>query len=163
MAEKQEKDFMSTKIIKHLFLIVGLSITIFCFESCRKQVDENMVPNVPVNIRINMDLPLYFNLRFPGNFVYLNGGNKGITLFHGFDGEFYATDRMCPYQPFDECSRVELDSGFMFRCGSMQGGIFEKCCESLFQYDGFLSNGPAIYGLRRYNVFRGGNILDITN
>lgn len=145
------------------FFSLIILFTVFISSSCNKRNDENMVPNVPVNIRINMELPLYYNLQFPGNYIYLNGGNKGITLFHGFDGEYYATDRTCPYQPFEECSRVELDSNFTFRCGATHQGAFQKCCDSKFQYDGFLSNGPSIYGLRVYRVFRSGNILDISN
>jgi len=136
---------------------------LFICSSCNKKTEENLIPNVPVSIRINMELPLYSNLLYPGNYIYLEGGNKGITLFHGFDGEYYATDRTCPYQPFEECSRVELDSNFTFRCGSTRQGVFEKCCDSKFQYDGFLSNGPSMYSLKIYRVFRSGNTLDISN
>ncbi|MCO6495413.1 MAG: hypothetical protein J5I91_07040 [Bacteroidetes bacterium] len=144
-------------------ILMGIAFTIMVFSGCKKNKDENMIPNVPVSIRINMDLPLYANLLIPGNYIYLNGGNKGITLFHGFNGEYYATDRMCPYQPFEECSRVELDSNFTFRCGNMQNGVFQKCCESKFQFDGLLLNGPSIYPLKNYRVFKSGNIIDISN
>lgn len=153
---------MYIKIMKSSILM-GIAFTIMVFSGCKKNKDENMIPNVPVSIRINMDLPLYANLLIPGNYIYLNGGNKGITLFHGFNGEYYATDRMCPYQPFEECSRVELDSNFTFRCGNMQNGVFQKCCESKFQFDGLLLNGPSIYPLKNYRVFKSGNIIDISN
>lgn len=155
---------MNIKMKKLLTAFLSSTIIILLFStSCNKRKDENMIPNVAVSIRVNMDLPLYNELLVPGNYIYLNGGNKGITLFHGFDEEFYATDRMCPYQPFDECSRVEIDSNYTFRCGSMQNGVFQKCCDSKFQYDGQLSNGPSLFPLKTYRVYKNGNIIDISN
>ena len=149
---------------KHLFYMLFFVVLAVGGLSCKNDIDENLVPIVPVNVRVNMELPAYFDLRFPGNYVYINDrGHKGITVIHGFDGEFYATDRTCPYEPFEECSRVELGSDFTFRCGSRVNGVFQKCCSSTFQYDGILTNGPATFDLRRYRVFKSGNILDITN
>ncbi|MCK9481202.1 MAG: hypothetical protein M0R38_05505 [Bacteroidia bacterium] len=151
------------KLFRHLFTLIVLTLCIVLTYSCNKNNDKDVIPNVPVSIRVNMELPLYSKLLIPGNYIYLEGGNKGITLFHGFDDQYYATDRICPYQPFDACSKVELDSNFTFRCGSSINGIFEQCCASKFQYDGQISNGPAIYPLKSYRVYRSGNILDIAN
>lgn len=149
---------------KHVQTALFLLTFILGWSSCKNDVDENLVPVIPVNVRVNMELPTYFDLQIPGNFVYINNhGNRGITLIHGFDGEFYATDRMCPYEPFEACSRVELGSDFSFRCGMRVNGVFQQCCASTFQYDGLLTNGPALFDLRRYRVFRSGNILDISN
>lgn len=145
--------------------LIGLLVLI-CMgigSGCNKKTGLNEVPSVPVSIRINMDFPLYFDLRFPGNYIYLDGGNKGIILLHGLDGEYYALDRMCTHQPFDACSRVEIDRNYTFRCGKTEQDSFIKCCDSRFQYDGFVSNGPALFPLRRYRVFQDGNILDISN
>lgn len=142
---------------------IFLAIITILAVSCKRDQQEDIVPSVPVNIRINLELPLYFNLQFPGNYVNLTGGNKGIVLLHGFDGEYYALDRTCTHDPFLDCSRVEIDESLSFRCGSFFQGEFEACCSSRFQFDGAVTEGPALYPLRRYNVIQTGNILDIIN
>jgi hypothetical protein len=165
MAVKQGKDFivMTNKTTYFALCWIAIASLMGMGSGCNKNTSLNEVPSVPVSIRINMDLPLYFDLKFPGNSVNLDGGNKGITLLHGLDGEYYALDRMCTHQPFDACSRVELDRNYTFRCGETVQDSFITCCTSTFQFDGFVSNGPALFPLRRYRVFREGNILDITN
>jgi hypothetical protein len=177
MAEKQGKGFtliknkLKMKITERFLTmnscgLMGVLLMLFLAftgTSCNQQQDENLIPNRPVNIRVNMELPLYVNLQFPGNHVYLNGGNSGVVLIHGFDGEFYALDRMCSYEPFNECSRIEIDESLSMKCGNFEQGVFYECCASKFQFDGTPVEGPAVYPLRRYRVFRTGNILDISN
>jgi len=167
MAKKQIKDFMTMTKLKHILLSI-LILTLFSiyFSSCNKNRNtENLIPNVPVNLSINLELPLYYTLNNPGNFVYEDGaGNKGIIIMHGFDGNFYALERTCPFQPFDDCSRVKLDSNtYSYRCGKNTIAGFEKCCESKFQYDGALVQGPAQFNLKSYRISKSGNYLYITN
>lgn len=145
-----------------VLIIFGL---LFVDSSCRKKVrPEDTFPYVPVNITINLDLPLYQNLRIPGHYTYLNGGHRGIFLLHSVDDRYIALDLGCPYLPYEECSQLHYDTSRMnFRCGQYSLGIFDKCCESLFQFDGVLLNGPAVFPMRSYHVNHSGNYLYITN
>ena len=48
--------------------------------SCRNQYDG--IPNVNVDVYINIQNPQYQNLAGLGNWSYVNGGSKGIILFN---------------------------------------------------------------------------------
>jgi hypothetical protein len=165
MEEKPERDFMI--MIRHNFsilIIILISVFLISESGCRKKRQEDTFPYVPVNITVNMDLPLYQNLKIPGHFVYLNGGHRGVFLLHSVDDRYIALDLGCPYQPYEECSQLHYDtSGMNFKCGQYAQGIFEPCCNSKFQFDGNILNGPTEFPMRSYHVNHSGSYLYITN
>lgn len=149
-------------------LIAALAIWILlAAQSCRRSDNDlNRIPDVPVNEVVNLDLPTYFNLQIPGNFIYLNAGARGIILIHAYDGEFYALDRNCSFEPFRDCAQLWVDSTTIFqaKCGIFNNGTFESCCSSTFDLvGGFPINGPANRPLKPYFVTRQGNTLFISN
>lgn len=147
---------------RRILIIAIILVTFSCKKS--KSINNDPIPDLPVNITINMALPLYSHLQSIGTHVYEQGGVKGIVIVHHSDDNFYAFDRNCPYQPGNSCSRIELDSSVLiFRCGESTNTGFQKCCDSRFQMDGVVFNGPALFGLKRYQVIRNGNQLDIKN
>jgi len=148
--------------LKHIAIVVFL---LFSAHSCTKTpVNPEPIDNVPVNQTINLALPIYEYMNNMGSHLFLDGGVKGIVLVHGFDDAYYAFDRTCSYQPKSSCARLELDStAFQFRCGSSTDTGFVKCCDSRFSFEGDLMQGPASFGLRHYQVFKQGNLLNIQN
>lgn len=136
--------------------------------NCNKQQQgtDDQIPNIPVSIAINVTLPLYLNLQTPGNFIYLEGGSKGIVLYHAYDGQYYAMDRNCPYQPLDDCAKVTVEKNNLFaRCGKYENDTtFVPCCGSRFDLaGGFLMEGPARYPLKNYYVNKSGDNIYINN
>ncbi len=158
--KKQKKDFtnMNNRILISL-------IVVLCF-SCKKSnhVNENPIPDVPVNLTINLSLPTYNKLNDIGEFVYETGGVKGIIILHHTDDNFYALDRACSFNYQDSCALINADaSNLNLKCGKQNGSTFINCCQSLFSFDGSVFQGPAKFGLKHYRISRSGNLLTIFN
>lgn len=136
--------------------------------ACDKGTNDNLdpIPNTPVSLTINMDLPAYFDLTLSGSFMYFTDGYRGLVVYHAYDGEYYAFDRACSYQPTNACSKLWMDSTtkmHMF-CGAYNNGIYEKCCDSRFELPaGFPVQGPATFAMKQYYVSRSGNTLYVNN
>lgn len=136
-----------------LFVIVSLVF----FTSCSKNGNNNSnIPYVPVNIDIYPANPQYINLNVDGGWIYLTGGSRGIVVYRLSQGEYYAYDRHCTYQPLDACGKVKMDTDNIT--------LVDTCCGSKFiVVDGSVINGPAGLPLQRYQTYYDGTTLHITN
>ncbi|MBI1222814.1 MAG: hypothetical protein GC180_09450 [Bacteroidetes bacterium] len=150
------------KIVSIFILLSWMSF------SCKKRSSTNQtpIPNVPVSLQVNLSLPGYFDLTIMGNWMYFPDGYHGLIVYHGYDDQYYAYDRACPYEPTKDCSVLWMDSTthiYMF-CGQYTNNEYVKCCDSRFQLpDGFPVQGPANTAMKSYNVARQGNVLYIGN
>lgn len=158
------------KFIQYILAALLATTVIFVLARCAKSNNgqQNDVPQVPVNVTVNMNLPQFLPLQSQGGWAYLNGGVKGIVLYHHYDDNFYAMERNCPYQPFDSCAIVTVESNDVFlRCGQYKSDndtTWIPCCNSQFSLEaGFLISGPSQYPLTNYRVGRSGNILVVSN
>lgn len=160
MAEKAERVFMTTTKF-FLVCVVGF----FFITSCKDGAGgENPVPAAPVNLTINTDLPSYFHLKNLGSYVYEEGGNRGVLIMHGFDDRFYAFDRLCTHLPDLSCSIIHVDSMRLnLRCGTFTDTSWTPCCDSKYQYDGNVLQGPAKFPLRQYPVSISGAVIYVRN
>jgi len=114
------------------------------FTSCNKE--QYPIPNVPVNIAINLDLPSYIQLQNPGGTVYLNGGSRGIVLYRNFD-EFVALDRHSTVNSTDPCAVVEINPDNQFE-------LIDTCSGTTFSImNGTVLSGPGQWGLKRYDAY----------
>lgn len=147
---------------KSLFIILSLAIGILA--CCKKNRATELIPTGPVNLTIDLNLPSYTRLRYPGEFIFLDGGIKGVLLVHDFDDKWYAFERTCAFEPLNLCSTLQIDTqGLAIRCGEIINKAYQKCCDSKYTYAGFPTNGPAQGPLARYNVSRLGNVVSIYN
>jgi hypothetical protein len=80
-------------------------LTIILFFSCKGE--QNKIPNVYVNITLDLNKPDYSTLSGIGNYVYITGGVSGIVVYRDGLNEFVAYDRACPHDP--ECGRVYVN------------------------------------------------------
>lgn len=143
-----------TTINRTYFSII---ILLFIFISgCKNNTDN--IPNVYVDIVIDLNDPQYSKLTIPGNFEYITGGVNGIIVYRKSFDEFTAFERTCPYDP--SCGKVFID----------ETGYTAKdtiCCKSEFSIiiDGAVSKGPSQFPLRNYSTQYNPNsqILRITN
>ena len=140
--------------MKKLFLLL---ISLFIFTNCSS--DDNInnnnpyLPNYPVNITINLDLPQYVSLQYPSNTKYINtvgAGVRGIIVINTGAG-FNAFDAACPNQPLSDCSTMRIN------------GINAVCpCDDV-SYSLYSGIGDAQYQMKRYRVDVMGNSLRIYN
>jgi hypothetical protein len=135
-----------------IFCVVIIGIV---FISCNRE-RNNIIPNVLVDIEININNPEYINLMAVGGSMYLGGGSRGIVVYRYSQDTFVAFDRHCPYNPTEE-GQVTFDSSSAII-------LKDNSCGSQFLLtDGSLYSGPATNSLKRYQTFFDGTILRIYN
>jgi nitrite reductase/ring-hydroxylating ferredoxin subunit len=132
-------------------LITGVTIL-----SCDKE-EEGDIPDVPVDIYINVNKPSYSDLQTTGGWVYLTGGSKGIIVYRRSSREFMAYDRHCTYRPNKNCGRAQVDSSnIKIHCRPCSGSEYSIM-------DGSVLKGPASRPLKQYGTRFDGDVLHIYN
>jgi hypothetical protein len=121
---------------------------------CRDR-NTNRVPDVPVNIAINIYQPDFFNLTVPSGWVYITGGSRGIIVYRKSTTEFVALERHSPFQPEDNCA-VAVDADNII--------VSDPCSDSQWLItDGTIIQGPTAFALETYQTSFSDPILYITN
>lgn len=132
-------------------------VTVMLFMACNKN-NQNPVPNIPIDITIDIALPSYMNLQGVGGYAYVNGGSKGIIVYRRSIGEFVAFDRHSPADAEGVCNQPLYPDANNFL------ELIDSCNNARFSlYDGSpISNST--FGLRQYATqFNGSNLLRIYN
>ncbi|MFN3917546.1 MAG: Rieske 2Fe-2S domain-containing protein [Flavobacteriales bacterium] len=130
-------------------------LVLFLSESgCRK--NRNLIPFVPVDVYINLNLPQYSSLNNIGGWMYLDGGSKGLLVYRRTTEEIIAYDRHCTYNIENPCGAATVDSNDVT--------ITCHCDGSQYQlYNGTVIKGPASLALHRYQVNFNGTVVHIYN
>ncbi|WP_103069339.1 hypothetical protein [Aquimarina sediminis] len=141
---------------KIIFLISTLLIL-----SCSSDDNRNsnqFLPPTSINYQINLNLPQFNDLKFPGNHFIdrtENGSIKGIIIYNIDNTQYTAFELSDPNHPPSSCSSQSIK------------GITSTCdCEDGNSYNivtGQQTSGDGQFGLRNYAIKRDGNTLTITN
>ena len=148
----------NNKMLRYLiafFLLVLLA-------SCGKNDDGKVNDNNPyltapiVNLNLNLNLPEYNPLQFPGNYLILSQqGIKGIVVYNVNNSLYTAFDLSDPNHLPSNCSKMTLE------------GIIATCeCGDGNKYDivtGQHQSNQQSYPMLAYRVLRNGNTVCITN
>ena len=135
-------------------------ITVFVlFLSCKKD-DNNTnqyenIPQVPVNIYLNLDQPSNFNLTAIGGSINVEGGSRGILIYRDVNA-YRAFERHSPHKSTEQCAVVTADSSNIF-------GVEE--CDGIQYYlsDGTVASGNSAIPLLQYQTRETQGILHIYN
>jgi nitrite reductase/ring-hydroxylating ferredoxin subunit len=129
-------------IIKRNFYAFCLAILVLLLISCKKEYVQ--VPEVYVNIALDLNDPDFFSLNSANNGVEITGGYAGIIIFRQSSSKFVAFDRACPNDPYKEKVHISErgNTAIDTLCGSEFSLIF----------DGNVMSGPAPYPLKQYTV-----------
>ncbi len=134
-------------------LLSGLVLVILF--ACDPNETNNVIPDVPVDIEVDLSSIDNLELQQVGGYKYFNGGVRGVVLIRTSLTDFVALDRNCTYQPTDSDAIVSMhDSGFFLQ---------DTTCASVFDHSGFPTGGPAPFPLREYSITRSGDLLFIMN
>lgn len=160
MAEKQGGDFMTTirkTNLKELLTWPTLLLLMFSLIKCTPDLSDAAIPYQPFSpIQINLNLPEYNSLRTTGGYKYVDGGIRGIILYHKSSAEYLAFERNCSYHPNDACATVEVHISTLY--------MIDPCCNSSFDFaTGVPTGGVAWRPLRQYEVLLSGTELTITD
>ncbi len=111
------------------------------------------IPNYSVNLQINLNLPSYSNLQFPGNYIVnYSQGARGIVVFNTGSG-YNAFDLACPNQPYQVCTSPMTVSGTDATC---------TCDNTIYNLFSGQSPGQQ-YTMKAYRVEVNGTVLTIYN
>jgi len=141
--------------------IVSLGIVLVLFNSaCKKDdartIDENnIIPNVQVDIYLNLNEPANYNLTTIGGWRYVTGGSRGLILYRGQD-MISAYDRHTPLNSATSCAIVSVDSTNFFAVDACSGSRF-------LLVDGSVVDGIATVPLKQYRTSLISDVLRIYN
>ena len=130
-----------------------LFIIVITINSCTK--DDNIIPNVPVNFRIQAS-----ELGGVGSAIYTKDiyGVRGIIIYHKNSNEYVAYERACSYRPSNDCEVVQLNDEIN------PSFLTDSCCNSNFLLDdGTPFSGPALLPLKQYYTNFDGTYIYVSN
>ena len=81
-------------------------IVVGAFLLIQSTCDKNNpnIPYVPVNFDINLNLPAYNSLNFPGEHLIFQGGSQGIIVYRYTIDEFVVLDRHATFDVALNCN-----------------------------------------------------------
>ena len=142
---------LSGKVILSILLIIIISSG----NSCKKK-DYANIPNVYVEINIDITSTIYMELNHVGGWLYLTGGYKGILVYRSSFDEFMTFERCCTYDADIDIARIEVDPSDVI-------AVDNNCGSKFLMLDGSIISGPATVPLKRYRNHFGGVYLHIYN
>ena len=150
MEGNQGRVFMT--MIRRIFFLSVLITAV----ACDPNTPISEIPNVPVDVTINLSNQQYIDLQLDGGWAYLNNeGVRGIILYRQSETTYLAFERNCSFRAADACATVDVHStGFYME---------DVCCGSTFDFNGIPSGGPAALPLRQYFTLLDGQFLTIRN
>jgi hypothetical protein len=110
-----------------------------------------------VNLNLNLNLPQYNPLKFPGNSLIINQqGIKGIVIYNVNNSLYTASELSDPNHPPSSCSRMEV-VGIIASC---------PCTTDDNEYDivtGQHKTSSNSYPMQQYRAVRTGDVVQVTN
>lgn len=137
-----------------LFLVLLISIS-----SCTPddEITQNpYLPELSLRLVLNLSLPEYNNLNFPGNsFVTYNNGINGIVIYNINNSQYAAFELSDPNHSLRECSLMTV-RGIIASCSCDDGNSYNIIT-------GEISTGTGQYSMKPYRVRKSGNVLEVFN
>ena len=136
-------------------IAILLMVALFFSGSCDKN-NYTDIPDVYVNLYLDISSTMYIELSTVGGWVNITGGYKGITVYRYSQYDFIAFERCCTYDVEVDSARVMVDpSGLTLTCPA--------CGSTFLILDGSIVNGPASRPLKQYMTYFNGDDLHIYN
>ncbi len=141
--------------MKKLFALFVAVIAISgCSKEERRRNTNPYIPSYSFSVELNLNLPLYSDLRYVSGTKYVNlsgAGLNGIIVYNTDGNNYTAFEATCPNQIPTTCSRLEIE------------GLYAVCpCDNV-KYSLIDGYGPAEWPMLAYRVEKRGDILRIYN
>lgn len=140
---------------KTLILLVVLFGVLSCTPD--DEVSRNpFLPDESFRLVINLSLPEYNRLNFPGNsFVTYNSGINGVVIYNINNTQYTAFEMSDPNHALSGCSRLTLE-GIIATCSCNDGNSYNILT-------GEISTGTGQYSLKPYRIRKSGSVLEVYN
>ena len=140
--------------------IGSLLILLLIFNSCstndNEQINNPNLINVSFRLLVNLNLPEYNSLNFPGNsYSTYTTGINGVVIYNINNTQFTAFELSDPNHPLSECSTLKVE-GVIAKCNCNDGNSYNILT-------GELTNGSGQYSLKPYRINKNGNVLEVFN
>lgn len=143
-------------------IVLSIAIVSMLSFSCKN--DDDFTGNNPnlinplVNISLNLSLPEYDALKFPGGSVLLNPpqGIRGVVVYNINNTEYSAFELSDPNHTPNSCSRMEID-GIIATC---------PCTTDDNEYNIVTGQNMVdqnLFPMLRYRAVRNGNVISVSN
>ena len=142
---------------KKIFILILFVIVLSC-KSDDEQVNDNPYLFIPViSLNLNLNLPEYNPLKFPGSNVIINSqGVKGIVIYNVNNDLYTAFDLSDPNHVPSQCSKMTIE-GIIATC---------PCTNDTNSYDivtGLHTANENLYPMQQYRVERNGDNIRVFN
>ncbi len=142
---------------KYFYCFFAIALLVSC--STDDSSDNNpFLPPATFNYQLNLDLPQYNDLKFPGNFFIDNiqgHGIRGVIIYNVDNNLYHAFELSDPNHSPSDCSH-QLVSGITSTCNCNDGNSYNIVT-------GQQTSGEGGQHLRRYRIRRDGNTLFVSN
>lgn len=140
--------------------ICSLLTLLFLLNSCspnnNDRIDNPNLIDVSFRLVLNLNLPEYNSLNFPGNsYSTYTTGINGVVVYNINNTQFTAFELSDPNHPLSECSSLSVE-GVIAKCDCNDGNSYNILT-------GELSNGSGQYSLKPYRVIKNGSVLEVFN
>lgn len=133
-----------------------MSVAISCTKDDGVRNDNPYLIDVSLRMDLNLSLPEYNSLNFPGNSYYTyNYGINGVVIYNINNTQYTAFELSDPNHPLKECSKLSVE-GILVSCNCDDGNTYNIIT-------GELTEGSGQYSLKPYRIRRNGNVLEISN
>ncbi|MEO6884530.1 MAG: hypothetical protein ABI199_10975 [Bacteroidia bacterium] len=124
-----------------IFLLTMALLPNACTKGTNPEGSSN-VPNVSVNISININNLTYTSLKTVGGTLALTGGYRGILLYRRDANTIMSYDRTCTYDLSDANGVVQVQNNGTAIC--------LDCSSTYTLYSGSVNSGPTTIPLKTY-------------
>ena len=140
---------------KTFFILSIFSLLMACSGSDDSYRNNPNLPNVNFRFQLNLNLPEYNDLQFPGNsYATYNHGVRGVVIYNINNQQYAAFELSDPNHPPSSCSGMTVN-GVIASCG---------CDDNEYNViTGELVDGDGEYTMRPYRVQRSGDVLEVFN
>lgn len=138
-----------------IFIILIICTSFGCSNSDDVRYENPYLADINVNLQIDLDLPEYNNLKFPGNkYTTYNYGIYGVSVYCISPNSYVAFELTDPNHAPQNCSRLTV-TGIEAAC---------NCDDNVYNIiTGQSTSEQMEFPLKPYRVEKSGNVLLISN
>lgn len=144
------------RVVTYFYFLLIICTIFSCTPDDGPQPNNPYLPNISFQLDLNLSLPEYNRLNFPGNsYVTYNYGINGIVVYNINNNQYTAFELSDPNHPLTDCSGLTLQ-GVIATCNCNDGNSYNILT-------GEPTEGPGPYSLKPYRIRKSGNVLQIFN
>jgi len=146
-------------MLKKVFTILSLLLLLSCSKEDDKLNRNPYLTSPVVSLNLNLNLPEYNALKYPGSYVIVPEGIKGIIVYCVSESQYWAFDLTDPNHVPNHCSRMIITEGLVASC---------PCPDDDNEYNitsfGQHRTDPGTkYAMQQYFAQRSGDYVSISN